>query len=213
MIVKLSFNLLVIIFFQFHNFSVMALEKNEYQLIIEKLNSIEKRITAIEKKIENPFSSLLKKSLEKKEKSKIRKELDDKSKNSSDKVTSSKKKLKIDDYLVIKDWDASKYDNSNSFTQNIDLSYSLQNVSNKTILLIDGNLIFKDALNERLGSFVIKKDFKMFPGETRRDNGIFKLGILTDKKIYRITSMDKKLILPFLEVKQILFDNNEVMKF
>ena len=77
----------------------------------------------------------------------------------------------------------------------------------------NGKLIFKDALDEQLGSFAIKKDFKMYPGETSTDNGIFKLGILTDKKIFRITSMDKKLIVPFLEVKQILFKNNEVMKF
>tara|TARA_B100000989_G_C19235392_1_gene341720 strand:+ start:314 stop:553 length:240 start_codon:yes stop_codon:yes gene_type:complete len=79
--------------------------------------------------------------------------------------------------------------------------------------LIDGNLIFNDALNEKLGTFVVSKDFKMLPGETRTFNGIFKLGILTDKKIFRIISMDKKLIIPYLKVKQILFDDNEVIKF
>ena len=204
---------LVFVSFFLGTSSPMALDKNESKIILEKLDSIEKRLKIIEEKIENPFSKLLNKSLKQKEISKTRDEVKDKSKNIYKKINNSKKKSKIEDYLIVKAWDASEYNNSDTFTQNIELTYTLQNVSNKTILLIDGNLIFNDALNEKLGTFVVSKDFKMLPGETRTFNGIFKLGILTDKKIFRIISMDKKLIIPYLKVKQILFDDNEVIKF
>lgn len=206
MFVKLILKLLVVIFFLFKNFSVIAQEKNEYKLIIEKLNSIERRIKDIEQKIENPFSSLLKKSLKQNDISK-------KSKTVSKKVLNSQKNLKIEENLIVKGWDASEYKSSVSFTKNIKLTYTLQNVSDKTILLIDGDLVFYDALEEKLGTFVLRKDFKMLPGETRTYNGIFELGVLTDEKIFRIISMDKKLIVPYLKVKQILFNNNETIKF
>ncbi len=204
--------IILVFCFIIFDLNVLANEKDNFDLILKKLKSIEKRIETIEKKLENPLGFLLNENFS----SKISSEFKNKTNDVKNLLTSKrkvKKDPKISDYLKLISWNSSRSYESSSFEKKINLSYTLENISNETILLIDGSLIFFDKLQEKLGTFNLTKDFKMIPGETKQQEGTYALNLLTDEKIFRITTMDKKLIIPKLKIKQILLGNNKIIKF
>lgn len=175
--------------------------------ILKRLDAIEERLKKLEinatevKSAEavNPLDAI-------KEFTKALSEENEKNKN--------KKKLNEAEnqkYLSILEWSASKGGENLLNIETVKLEYLLKNKSQRKISIVDGTLLFKDKLGKSLVKIRVERDVKLDPQESKVFSGTYDTGFGSD--VDRLLVLDKKHVDVTLEIKSLLFEDGDVVKF
>ena len=177
--------------------------------IIKKLESIESRLTNLEKRIPdaNGIESF----------AKIIESLNSIGSSASNKATISKteeRKVASSDVLSIVNWSA-KEEKSNGYTLGaiLNLEYSVKNVSAKAIVLVDGAITFKDKLGTRIARIQLDNDLRIQANETIMQKGKYDTGMSFAGDPSRLASISPNLVLVEADLDQVMFEDGTIIKF
>lgn len=111
--------------------------------------------------------------------------------------------------LQLKDWQVTY--GKNSITGYYQITYEISNNYKKTVKLIDGGIDFKDLLGETMYSIKIRPDVLVKPSEAMSNTGKFRINEYINEQT-RMKDMNKKDIIPELNIRKIVFDDNSIME-
>jgi len=179
---------------------------NDYH---KKLESIENRLTNLEKRI--PEASGIETF------AKMIESLNSIGSSASNKVAITKneeRKVAGSDFLSIVSWSA-KEEKSNGYSLGaiLNLEYSVKNVSDKAIVLVDGAITFEDKLGQRIARIQLDNDLRIQPSEIIVQKGKYDTGMSISGDPSRLASVSPNLVLAEVDLDQIMFEDGTIIKF
>lgn len=113
--------------------------------------------------------------------------------------------------LALEHWDC-RFQRGEYGSSNYSISYTLHNGFNKNIKLIEAGIHFKDLLGSKLYAIKVNPDLRILAGKSATDKGLYSINQFMTEQ-YRLKDLDKKDVVAELEVNQIVFADNTMMKF
>ena len=175
--------------------------------IIDKLDSIEERI----EKIESLFSLSGQQELIEEYLESFKSVLSDDVSNDNE---DEKEEVKIENFLEVVSWRAQKREKSSfDFDTYIDIHYSLRNITQKDIALVDGAITFDDKLDKRIVRLNLEEDLNLKSSNIKEFGGPYSVMSSFSGDISRITVIQKELVKITLDVDSLMFSDGEKIEF
>jgi hypothetical protein len=111
--------------------------------------------------------------------------------------------------LAVVDWSYSFYDAQYDFDKAHVISYTLKNLTDKPIKLIQGSMVFKDLLGEKIMEIRLFPDVLYPPNESQSTKGTWKVNTLNPEE-QRMQTVHHDDIKPELRIEKVVFGDNSI---
>jgi hypothetical protein len=111
--------------------------------------------------------------------------------------------------LQLEDWSYQFKRGQYEFQSRHVFTYSLKNRTEKSIKLVDGGIVFRDRLGERIMSIKLLQDIRYPSGESQSATGGWSVNTF-DASEQRIQAMSHDDVLPELHINKVVFDDNSI---